>query len=76
MVAAGATLTDTPLATGPTPWSMLPVPPEKAAVRVVELPALIVAAPAVKLVITGAATTVTVICAVTNVPAPLVTVSV
>jgi len=43
---------------------------------VVEVPAVIVAAPRVKLVIAGAGTTVTVVCEVTAVPAALVTVRV
>ena len=52
-------VTDVPLVTAPTPLLMLPVPPEKIAVRVVELPAVMVDAPAVKRVITGGATLVT-----------------
>jgi hypothetical protein len=52
VVAAGVTVTDAPLVTGPTLLLMLPVPPEKTAVRVVELPVVIVAAAAVKLLIT------------------------
>ena len=46
------------------------------AVNVVEVPAVMVGAAAVKLVIAGAATTVTVTCLVTDVLAALVTVSV
>ena len=52
------------------------MPPVKFAVKVVEVPAVIVAAAAVKLVIAGAATTVTVTCKVTEVLAALVTVNV
>jgi hypothetical protein len=55
---------------------MLPAPPVNTPVRVVELPAVIVAAADVKLVIKGAATTVTVTCIVTDVLAVLVTVNV
>jgi len=58
-VDAGVTVTGVPEVAAPTPLLMLPVPPEKFAVRVVELPAVIVDAPAVKLVITGGATLVT-----------------
>ena len=54
----------------------LPVPPLNTAVKVVEVPAVIVAAAGVKLVITGAATTVTVACLVAIAPAAFVTVSV
>jgi hypothetical protein len=39
VVVAGVIVTDVPLVTAPTPLLMLPVPPEKIAVRVVELPA-------------------------------------
>jgi hypothetical protein len=52
----GVTVTCAPLVTTPTPLLILPVPPEKNAVRVVEFPVVIVAVPAVKLVITGGAT--------------------
>ena len=69
------TVTGVPLITGPTLLSMEPVPPEKTAVRVVEFPGVTAGAPAVKLVIAGAATTVTVAVAVADVPALFVTVS-
>lgn len=65
-----------PLVTAPTPLSMLPVPPVNAAVSVVEPPTEIIAAPCVKLVIAGAATTVTVTCFVAVVFAVFVTVKV
>jgi hypothetical protein len=48
----------------------------KTAVRVVEVPEVMVPAADVKLVITGAGTTVTVVLDVTEVPAALVTVKV
>ena len=76
MVAAGDTVTAVLLVTAPMLLSTLPVPPANIAVRVVEVPAVIVAAAGEKLVIVGAATTVTVTCLVTAVPAALVTVSV
>jgi hypothetical protein len=80
VVADGVTVTDTPLVTDPTP-PIVPVPPLNTADSVVELPAVIDAAPAVKLLITGAeAGGVTVIVAVAvavaGVVAALVTVSV
>jgi hypothetical protein len=56
--------------------SIEPVPFENAGVNVVELPGVIATAPAVKLVIVGGGTTVTVAVAVTDVPALLVTVKV
>jgi hypothetical protein len=55
---------------------ILPVPPENVGVRVVELPEVIVEAPAVREVAVGAATTVTVAVVVAAVPAALVTVRV
>src|SRR5215471_2223138 len=76
MVATGVIVTGTPLLTGMAPGLIEPVPFEKTAVRAVEAPAEICAAPAVKLVMTGGGTTDTLACAVTKVPAPLVTVSV
>jgi hypothetical protein len=76
VVATGVTVTAVPLVTAPTLLSTLPAPPEKTAVRVVELPAVIVLAAAVKLVITGMGTTVTVTDADTEVPALLTTVKV
>jgi hypothetical protein len=56
-VLEGETVTAVPLVTTPTPLLTLPVPPLKTAVRVVEPPARIVGAAAVKLVIAGVATT-------------------
>lgn len=69
-------LTATPEVTTPMPLSTPPVPPEKTAISVVLVPAVMVGCAAVKLVITGTAKTCTVVCAVTLVPAELVTVSV
>ena len=57
MVTAGVTVVAVPLVTAPTALLTLPVPPVNTPVRVVELPAVIVGAAAVKLVMTGAATT-------------------
>ncbi len=48
-------LTATPLWMAPTPWSMLPLPLAKTAVRVAEAPTATVVGLAVKLVIAGAA---------------------
>jgi hypothetical protein len=76
VVDAGDTVTAVPLITAPTLLSTLPVPLLNTPVKVVEVPAVIVPARAEKLVITGAATTVTVVCLVTAVPAAFVTVSV
>jgi len=76
VVAVGVTVTGVPLATAPTPLLIVPVPPENTAVSIVELPAVIVFAPGVKLLIVGAGTTVTVTVADTEVPALLVTVRV
>ncbi len=53
---------------------ILPVPPENVGVRVVELPEVIVEAPAVREVAVGAATTVTVVFAEAVEPAAFVTV--
>jgi hypothetical protein len=55
---------------------MTPVPPENVGVSVVEDPLVIVPAPAVRDVATGAATTVTDVVVVAVVPAVFVTVSV
>jgi hypothetical protein len=55
---------------------MTPVPPENVGVSVVEDPLVIDAAPAVRDVATGAATTVTDVVVVAVVPAVFVTVSV
>lgn len=76
MVVAGVRLTGAPLVTEIAPGLMTPLPYENTEVREVEVPAVIVVAPAVKLAITGAGTIVTVVCAVTKVPAAFVTVSV
>jgi len=76
VVTAGVTVTAVPLVTAPTLLSMLPVPLLNTPVKVVEVPAVIVGAAAVKLVIVGAATTFTVACLVTAVPAAFVTVNV
>jgi hypothetical protein len=80
VVADGVTVTGVPLLTDPTP-PIVPVPPLNTADSVVELPAVIDAAPAVKLLIRGAgAGGVTVIVAVAvavaGAVAALVTVSV
>ena len=76
VVDVGETLTGVPLVTAPTPLLTLPVPPVNTAVRVVEFPETMVEAPGVKLVIAGAATTVTVTCLVTVAPAVFMTVRV
>lgn len=78
VVTVGDTETPFPLVTAPTPWSTLPVPLLNVGVRVVEFPDVIVRDDAVKLVMIGAATTVTVavIVAVAGVVAALVTVNV
>ena len=65
-----------PLVTVPMLWSTEPVPPVNTPVRVVLVPVVMVGAAAVKLVMAGAATTVTVAVCVTLVPAALVTVRV
>jgi hypothetical protein len=57
----GLTATTTPDDTAPTPLSTTPVPPLKAPVSVVLVPAVMVPAADVKLVMLGAATTVTVV---------------
>ena len=63
-------MTGTPLVTVSVPGFTVPVPPVKTAVSEVVLPAVIVDAPGLKLVITGAATTprVKVCCALGAVP--------
>ena len=76
VVAEGETVTAVPLVMAPTPWSTLPVPLENTAVRVVELPAVIVFLAAAKLEMEGAAATVTVTWAVVVAPPEPVTVSV
>lgn len=60
VVAEGVTVTAVPLVTVPTLLLTDPVPPLNTAVSVVELPAPIVEAAAVKLLITGGATTINV----------------
>ena len=72
----GETVTAVPLVIAPTLLLTLPVPPLKTAVKVVDPPAVIIAAAGVKLVIAGAATTVTVTCLVAVEFAALVTVKV
>jgi hypothetical protein len=67
-VLAGVTVTAVPLVTAPTPGLTVPVPPEKTPVRVVEFPEVIIAAPAVKLEITGGGTLPTVSIAVPAMP--------
>lgn len=68
MVAVGEMFTGVPLVTAPTPLLTLPVPPLNTAVNVVVFPETIVASAGVKLVIAGAATTVTVAVLVTEAP--------
>jgi hypothetical protein len=68
VVVAGVTVTGVLLATAPTPLLIVPVPPEKTAVRVVEFPAVMVDAPALKLLMTGGATPPTVRLAVPVMP--------
>src|SRR5258708_129075 len=62
------TVTGLRLVTCPTPLLTAPVPPENTAVNVVEFPAVMVAAPAVKLVIAGGGTAVTLSVAVPPMP--------
>jgi hypothetical protein len=69
-------VTPTPLVTLPTVLSIVPVPLLKTAVRVEVPPEVTAVGFAVKLVMAGAATTVTVAWEVMEVPAALVTVSV
>jgi hypothetical protein len=76
VVAVGLTETAVPLVTAMLPGVTMPVPPVNTAVRLELEPAAIVAGLAVKLVITGAGTTVTVAVDVTAVPVVGVTVSV
>jgi hypothetical protein len=76
VVTVGEMVIGVPLVTAPTPWSTLPVPLPNTAVSVVVFPETIVADPGVKLVITGAGTTVTVACLVTVAPPVFVTVRV
>ena len=70
VVAEGVMFTAVPLVTVPTPLLTLPVPPLNTAVSVVEVPAVIVAFAATKLVATGGATTVKVKFCVAAVPTP------
>ena len=60
----GLTVLATVVESAPTLWSTLPVPPEKVPVRVVLLPAVMVAVAGTKLLMAGAATTATVVVAV------------
>jgi len=60
VVTAGVTFTGVPLVIAPTPLLTLPIPLVNTAVNVVDFPAVIVAAPAKKLVTAGAGNTVTV----------------
>ena len=77
MLVAGATVFENPVVTPPTPLSIDPVPPLKAPVSVLGLPCFTAAGEAAKLVMRGAATTVTVTGALlTEAPAPFVTVNV
>ena len=76
MVAVGLTLTGVPLVTAIFPGLMTPVPPVKTAERAELPPAAMVVGFAAKLVIEGAATTVTEAVCVTGVPAAFVTVRV
>jgi hypothetical protein len=78
VVVVGETEKPVPLVTVPTPLFTLPVPLLNVGVMVVEVPDKIVVDPAVKLEITGTATTVTVAVLVTDagVVAAFVTVSV
>jgi hypothetical protein len=76
VVVAGLTVTGMPLVTGPTLLSTLPVPPVKLAVRVGDWPWRIVEGEATKLLIAGAATTVTICCFVVVAPPAPVTVRV
>ena len=68
------TVIATPEVTVVSPGVMTPVPPENVGVSVVEDPLVIDAAPAVRDVATGAATTVTDVVVVAEVPRLLVTV--
>src|ERR1019366_7948820 len=75
VVAAGVIVTAVPLVTAPTLLLTDPVPPANTAVSVVEFPAVMVACPARKLVIAGAATTVSFAAVVVAVPTELVNVA-
>ena len=61
----------TPLATAPRSWSTVAVPSAKTAVRAVAVPEVMGLLPAVKPVMLGAATTVTVTALATVPPGPL-----
>ena len=76
MVAEGVTETGEPLVMLRLPGVIAPEPPVKTAVRRDEAPAVMVVGLAVKLDMDDAAVTVTVVVAVTAVPAELVTVRV
>ena len=76
VVAVGLTLTGVPLVTARLPGVITPVPLAKTAVRLELAPAVMVTGFAVKLVIAGAGTTVTVAVWLTDASAELVTVMV
>jgi hypothetical protein len=76
VVTIGETEVGAPLDTAMFPGVITPEPPANTPVRVVDVPAVIGDAAAVKLVIVGAATTVTAAVCVVAVPAAFVTVSV
>jgi hypothetical protein len=76
VVDTGDTATGVLLVAANAPGSTLPVPLLNTPVKVVEVPAVIVAAAETKLVMVGAATTVTVTCLVTVAPAVFDTVRV
>jgi hypothetical protein len=76
VVVAGLTLTAVPLVAARLPGVITPVPPANTAVRLELPPAVIVAGAATKLVIVGAAFTVTVAVSVTADPLEGVTVRV
>jgi len=76
VVTTGDTLTAVPLVTVIFPGVITPVPLEKVPVRLVELPYEMVLEDAVKLLMEGMGSTITVISCVTDVFSELVTVSV
>ena len=76
VVDEGETVIVTPVVTLMLPGVMIPVPPENVGVSVVELPDVIVDAPAVSEVAVGAATRVTVVFVEAVAPAAFVTVRV
>lgn len=72
----GETVTGVPLVTAMLPGVITPVPFEKMAVRLAELPVVMDVGLAMKLLIVGAGSTATVVVWVTDVPSGFVTVSV